>query len=173
MGHFNISGLAASKTDVGFRSEFRDDYLYASPWDMEAPHSTQLGHFITAMDMGYNSSLSTGGQVIAREQHPDTDIRSYLGGFPLFLVDDADIVAFEQAAASDLQGNPLARDYWLATIMDEDRFGPQSGRRGNSMEDLRLTVKGWEVGREIAAGRLKTSGEVADWIIRNVADWWY
>ncbi len=178
----NFRGLGASRGDRGFRPEFQDDHLYADLWGRQTPESKQLGHFITAIDMGYNGSLSSKGLVIGHEQYGDPisisidtlpNMRNVLGGFPFFFTSDDDLAAFNTALAYDQQGNPYARDYWLATIMDENRFGPQSGRQGNSMEDLRLTVKGWELGREIATGRLRTNDEVADWIIRNVAHWWY
>lgn len=42
-------------------------------------------------------------------------------------------------------------------------------RRGNSLEDLRLSVKGWELGREIALGTIKTNDELANWIAQNIA----
>jgi len=53
--HTHFRGIGGSKGDTGFAPEFRDDYLYAELWGFQTPHSQQVGHFLTAVSMGFES----------------------------------------------------------------------------------------------------------------------
>ena len=54
-------------------------------------------------------------------------------------------------------------------ISQPSAHSAQEGRRGNSMEDLSLSARGFELGGMISAGKLKTNVDVANWLSLNVA----
>ncbi len=145
--HFQSTG--AIKGDAGFAPEFQDDYLYAEQWGFETPASKQTGHFLTAVDMGRSNGWVH--SIVGHEQSTD----SLLQGGPLVqLVQPAatDIDLFYIAASLDASGYEAERDTVLGMIFDPSSHGDISERRGNSMEDLRLSVRGWRLGGMVETG---------------------
>ena len=57
----------------------------------------------------------------------------------------------------------------LSSILDPDRWGPFETRIGNSMEDLRLSVRGWRLGRFVANGYVESNKDLATWVALWVA----
>jgi RHS repeat-associated protein len=45
------------RPDAGLRYEFRDDWMYPAYWDQPASTSNQIGHFLTAVRLGYDPSF--------------------------------------------------------------------------------------------------------------------
>jgi hypothetical protein len=84
---------------------------------------------------------------------------------------------FRNAVEYDRQRNYQFRDNELRAILiatDPDfRFSdalPGGERVGNSMEDLRLSVKGWRFGGEVRNGPVQTRQQAASWLRREVYD---
>jgi hypothetical protein len=147
---------------TGFRKEFED------PW----PTSTdQVGHFLTAVRLAFDPQflsnpvfqLLLGGWgdtdmsfrlMIGHEKVADPPDANRLGIKTLFTalrcfraqyqsVTDDDVAQFQTGQLEMIRvGNGL----------------------GNSMEDLRLSHKGWLFGRSITEGHFRSREEVADWI---------
>ncbi len=122
--------------------------------------------------MGLDGSDRLKAAIIRHEQIPDNQgfrglgsVVEALGSSPT----TADVGAFDWAVVFDMQGDYEMRDAMLRSILSESRFGPQGGREGNSLEDLRLSVKGWELGRMIALDEIKTNYDLAGWLATNIA----
>lgn len=75
-----------------------------------------------------------------------------------------------QAVKRDASGDYAARDQTLNDILRPygaqwgGGFGPLDNRIGNSMEDLRLSVRGWRLGNMVASGRIQTNTDLANWL---------
>ncbi len=76
---------------------------------------------------------------------------------------------FSNAVVSDESGNYEARDAALDSILDPTKYGPLSARRGNSIEDLRLTVRGQRLANKIKSDEITTNKQLATWVAINVA----
>ena len=161
--------------DTGFASEFKDDYLYSSQWGTKQPASRQTGHFLTAVAMGMTSDKSLRRfylrSIVGHELRSDgKGVSQLFSTFNQILAPSQnDVDAFEKAVATDIGGNYRARDSQLFSIFDPDKHGDQASRVGNSMEDLRLSVRGWRLGTAVSQGVLQTNKDVATWIALNVA----
>ena len=147
---------------TGFRKAFED------PW----PTSTdQVGHFLTAVRLAFDPRFLA-----------NPIFRLLLGSWgdadaPLRLIVGHEKVADPPDANSLSLGGlftALGRfhdQYQSAT--DDDVAAFQSGHLesirvgaglGNSMEDLRLSHKGWLFGHSITQGQFSSREQVADWI---------
>ncbi len=167
----HFGGLGSSGGDEGFQPALKDAIWYSENWGLPQSASTQLGHFLTAVDMGIAGTDDLKSMIIRHEQIPDN-----LGGGPLAIEEairtkasSEDMSAFEWAIVHDMNGDYKSRDDKLRSILNKNDYGPWQERRGNSLEDLVLSVRGWELGREIALGTIKTNDELADWIARHIA----
>jgi hypothetical protein len=170
--------------DTGFREEFRDSHLYAEQWGMSYLDSNQVGHFLTAASLGYKPVLGRESisliPIIGHEKVSDAGLsRSTTSGpvgDPFALSEQiaagmvgylsSEGIVFEVACTSDKDESYEMRDIGLGIILGS---GDLAKRRGNSMEDLHLSVKGWIMGQMIANGELKTNRDVADWLTTNLA----
>jgi RHS repeat-associated protein len=163
--HFR--GLGGLKGDAGFRTEFGDDHLYGTLWGQEQPASQQVGHFLTAVDMGYDGPEIWKVGIVGHEQVSDKKFTALAEEF--IRPTRADIAAFEAAVGFDAFGDDTRRDTMLQSILDPARWGSLDTRVGNSMEDLRLSVRGWRLGNMVASSDIKTNKDFANWIALNVA----
>jgi len=59
--------------------------------------------------------------------------------------------------------------YYGARYYDPAKYGSLVNRKGTSMADLRLSVRGWRLGRTVATGGIQTNKGLANWIALNVA----
>lgn len=148
----------------GFMTELQDGYLYDQYW---GGSTDQVGHFLTAVNGGYN---------VARGQlSQDVTLRFFLGHEKIGdqngpwqqygAASDADIDLFLLAIGADSAGNYDLRDEYLMRILGS---GSLAGRTGNSLEDLRLTLRGWRFGQLIANGKIKTREDAALWLQENI-----
>ena len=178
----HFGGLAATRGDRGFAREFQDDYLYRELWGCRTPQSQQLGHFLTAVGMGYKAATHPEDEVmrgarliliVGHEMYRDakgsagmgpSTVRQLLEG----LRGDG-VACFEEAVRLDAAGQYEARDAQLYAIFDPARHGAPRDRLGNSMEDLRLSVRGWRLGHIVASGGLGTNRDLANWLALYVA----
>ena len=182
MGQFE--GIGGTKGDSGFQTEFQDDYLYANLWNINTPASRQVGHFLSAVKMGFDQD-SINRQIwlyaiVRHEQYSDvlSDGKSgqVLGlarqAIPLSILElratNASIKAFLTATDSDALGLYDSRDTLLQGIYNLGSGTPEE-RVGNSMADLRLSVRGWRLGNMVANGDITTSQGIANWLALYVA----
>ncbi len=80
---------------------------------------------------------------------------------------DQDVLAFRQANVA--LGTALTMDMSAAeTALKpiKDKINPKL--RGNSVQDLRLSLAGWNLGQLISAGKFATRGDVAKWVRLNL-----
>ena len=160
----HFQGLGAFRGDVGFAPQFRDDHHYTGDWGYSGPESRQTGHFLTAVDMG----LARGWvhSIVGHEQSGDTGAGVLVQITRPTLQDKQ---AFMAAVAWDTTGAGDARDRNLSAILNPEVHGALANRQGNSLEDLRLSVRGWRLGYMTSAGRLGSNNDLANWIALNVA----
>ena len=176
-----FGGIAAQRGDYGFQSQFRDDHLYGQVWGIEQPASRQVGHFLTAVKLGSGSSTNPWNTlarlwlIVRHEQFSDTTCtvcgvaRQLAPIRPQeeFRIDD--LARFSAAASADANGNYMLREALLMDIIDPERFGPLDTRIGNSMQDLRLSARGWYLGQLVNSGGLKTNQDLTNWLALNIA----
>jgi hypothetical protein len=159
--------------DVGFAREYGDDHLYGELWGFSTPESRQTGHFLTAVNMGYqstwwNENLWT-GLIAGHEVYSDKGL-GLLSQVGVALRDNSELSSrFEAAVVADTWGFAKERDVLLQLIYNPALHGAQADRQGNSMEDLRLSVRGWRLGQLVANGSLTTNKDVANWVAWNIA----
>ncbi len=176
VGRSHFSGLGSIGGDEGFQPQFKDAHWYTEKWGLQPTDSTQLGHFLTAVDMAINGSDKDKSAIIRHEQIPDDWGLRGIGAIEEAKRTRAtpkDMSAFDWAIVFDVRGDYESRDAMLMSILDPEKHGDLRNRRGNSLEDLILSVRGWELGRQIALGTIKTNDELADWIARNIAQGYY
>ncbi|NTW04299.1 MAG: RHS repeat-associated core domain-containing protein, partial [Oscillochloris sp.] len=163
--------------DSGFAKEFQDGKLWPDS-------NRQVGHFLTAVHLGYQGYLPS----------PALDIACIIGheisGDALFgegggnaayqcaegLLNDGTrhIQGFLDAVLADIEGNTELRDcllYDIVGLPDEfDSTNPiiRKLRSGNSMQDMRLSLKGWIFGQKIKGGSIKTLEQSRLWLIDNL-----
>ncbi|MEW5986618.1 MAG: RHS repeat-associated core domain-containing protein [Chloroflexota bacterium] len=177
--HAQFAGLGGERDDSGFKPEFQDDHLYEEQWGIKQPYSQQVGHFLTAVsmgnDQGFFRQLLWKYAIMRHEQAADgrgkigelfglaNQMLGPMTGGPALLGFTAgyDIASFNYAVNYDTAGNYGARDEVLQ--------GLHGNGLGNSMEDLRLSVRGWRLGNMVVSGELQTNKELATWIALNVA----
>jgi RHS repeat-associated protein len=161
--------------DTGFRPEFRDSH-------MADAGSNQVRHFLSAAYPTYSEAVPDGGAmdcVIGHETNPTAEwpktLRQCLG--TSFL----DRVHFDLAIRSDIAGDYALRDCYLSEILPEAPeipFTPgyiipkedlnQWNANGGSIQDLRLSLKGWVFGEKIHNGELASLSSASAWLIMNL-----
>jgi len=168
LGHTRkVPGLytAGGWGETGLNIEFQDGRWYAQYWGGE---TAQIGHFLTAAAFGHKAALGLDDQkgflklAVGHEMVRDPLwLMQYMAATP----QARDL--FNKAVESDIAGNYGGRDEYLATILMMNG-GALEGRKGNSLEDLRLTVRGWRFGQMLAGGRFRSREEAAQWLNDNL-----
>lgn len=162
--HTQFAGPGSTLGDAGFAPQYRDDYLYGLYWGEVTPYSEQTGHFLTAVSMGNATGSFWMCAAVGHEQRADNHI-----GRQIMAPTQGDIEAFQRALVYDAAGDSAARDHELYGILNPSPSRSIASRRGNSMSDLRLTVRGWRLGSLVALGQLGSNKDLANWIALNVA----
>jgi len=75
---------------------------------------------------------------------------------------------FDGAVQAAKDGDFGAVDQWVRTLIPENPSPQQTDRRGNSQQDLRLTVFGWALGEMVRDGRIQTRDQLVAWLDRNI-----
>lgn len=163
--------------DSGFKRALADDRFYQDPryWAKFVPgdarHSKQMGHFLIAVGLRL-SPLPTFVKlnlIIGHEKFGDGRFIGFVRQFVRATARDRR--RFLEAVAADAAGDEAARERLLQAIFRSPREAlPDPRRIGNSLVDLRLSVKGWRLGDALAAGQLATRAEAAEWLRREVYD---
>lgn len=177
--HFNI-GFGS---DCGFREELRDSQLYPV-WYSEDPNypnepqydSNQVGHFLTAVSITYYHWDI--GLIIGHEKVPDGNsadatlqdkFRNY---FSYVSVTTQEHHMFRDAVTYDEQARYDQRDELLWAILNFDNNVGYGGvspvRDGNSLQDFRLSVKGYRFAHWIQGNSNMHPSFAASWLRTNL-----
>ncbi len=179
-GVTHFSGIYAGVTDKGFRTAFQDPFPGKS--------DNQVGHFTTAVDMGFRPSQAFSlVPKFIRDQATDGSpfppdeticVRLIVGHEQV--PDDATL-AFARQAASPSNGEivDFFRASDLVTAGTNQALGPtrlalsriEIGKgQGNSFQDLQLSLFGFKFGKMIRTGTLTTRPQAAQWIRTNLGE---
>jgi hypothetical protein len=163
--------------DSGFKAELADGRFYFSPryWSKllrpEQRHTSQVGHFLIAVGLRYNAWPPTVALrlIVGHEKLGDRLLFGFVRQY--FRAHHADRRLFLDAVAADAAGDTARREAALHQIFGE----PGEARRdplriGNSVPDLRLSVKGWRFGEAVRYGQIRTRAEAAGWLRREIYD---
>ena len=161
--------------DSGFKPELADARFYDSPqyWAKllppEARNTSQVGHFLIAVGLRYNPWPESVALrlIVGHEKLGDRLFFGFVRQY--FRARRADRQLFRQAVAYDEAGDTAARDAALFKIFGEPAEAkPDPQRIGNSVPDLRLSVKGWRFGQAIRVGHLSTRPQAAAWLREEI-----
>jgi hypothetical protein len=128
-------------SDCGFSSELQDSHLYPE-WGLLPSASNQVGHFLSAVGITYyHWNIAA---IVGHEQTTDSSPLNYVS---YITVSDEDMNHWYAAVKYDEQGSGEKRDDELWPILHfDDSIKPGnvvSKRQGNSLQDLRLSIKGY------------------------------
>lgn len=163
--------------DSGFKAELADGRFYVSPryWARlltpEQRHTSQVGHFLIAVGLRYNAWPEAVALrlIVGHEKLGDRLLFGFVRQY--LRARHADRQLFRDAVAHDAAGDTERRDAALQRIFGApDEAERDSHRIGNSVPDLRLSVKGWRFGEAIRTGQIQTRAEAADWLRREIFD---
>jgi hypothetical protein len=164
-------------SDKCFREEFRDSQFYPFWYgpDVEGT-SNQVGHFLTAIDMAYNhwgegfmirhEQFGDGNQ--AEDEWWENDVNNLSG---LFITINT-AVNFNDAVEYDRQGLYHERDVVLWELLNFDADisyeGGSLDRDGNSLQDLRLSLKGYRFANWVRENGGTHPSFAASWLRVNL-----
>jgi RHS repeat-associated protein len=147
--------------DYGFRRELRDSVRYREAKWLHPNSSNQIGHFLTAADLGYSlekekpsayeritswkARISVGHE-IAGDKGPD---------FIMF----AKALMFAKAYLA-----PSTQDMINFFYGDLSKIKLDTWKEGSSYQDLLLTRIGWRFGKHMANNRFSNRKEAARWL---------
>jgi RHS repeat-associated protein len=160
-------------SDTDFTTDLQDRMLQGQETGEPIDRSNQVHHFLRAVDIAYQFGWSGGwvmGCLIGHEQFPGNPSRvtQCVG------VSWQNLQLFDKAIAEDLAGNNADRDCYLRAIMPHLPETLAQPRRpgdpyyGKSVQDLRLSLKGWIFGNSIRTGEIRTPSQAATWLRSNL-----
>ena len=181
--HAYFSGFIAHSDTRGFRTELADPQ----------PRNPQTGHFFSYVVWALDGIDDTEWQLaLGHELYPDTgESNQFTQQWQAGLWDAsalrAIVVALPQDASANLNFAALDREFrahgWDARMVpflpdgagyaDEEHgmsWYEAHPYTGNSIEDLRCTIAGFQFGRLIRSGRFADATAAARWLERNVLD---
>jgi hypothetical protein len=129
--------------------------------------------------------LIVGHEIVADDQHPGFGSTVGTAGAQYQAATIYDVNSFNLALRQDAIGDTYAahgrfgeaqtyfkvRDQYLAPILGDgyqDPAAPTNYRKGNSIQDLRLSVKGYRFGQDIRYNRITDRTHAASWLRRNL-----
>jgi hypothetical protein len=167
--------------DCWFKEDLRDNQFYQSKWTKRQKYSNQVGHFLTAVALGYSFLDTSSDKHLAENLAIGHELRSDYagdpdGGLPAQLkpglVTDQMRKDFWDAVDADERGAKLKRDELLWGILGfSGSVNPNyvdPNREGNSLQDLRLTVKGIRFGKWVKDNPGLQPIDGARWLRRNI-----
>jgi hypothetical protein len=201
--------------NTGLREEFRDDCLYEKYWDVDPAYSNQIGHFLTAVHLGFDPSflapaagpkasvarswillnvpddeplditigrLIAGHEMLADPAAQSSGIGRPYSGFEVTLKNIHPwAVAIEQYHAATpeharlfyaaLEAEQRGEEELAVELLEQILISPnpKDWSRGNSLQDLRLSMKGYHLGQLVGEEVLKDPQDIANWIRLNIA----
>jgi len=173
---FRYSNLFGDN-DCWFKDELQDNHLYNKkdnndgfPIWLGGGPSNQVGHFLTAVALTYFWKENWVLQfVIGHELLGDQ-----YGNLPQVYSDVSEEMKqnFLDAVKADELGNEVTRDELLWKIIfpgrEIDANYIERGRIGNSLPDLRLTVKGYRFAKWVGSHANLPSGSGGSWLRQNI-----
>jgi len=186
-------------SDCGFAEKFRDNQFYPVWYpnlnpDEARAKSNQVGHFLTAVNMSYNWILkprATYGQgsvetqvmkrfalsmIIGHEQMSDVPAINIIGQ-PIqrfFNPSDLDYILWDCAIEFDSKGQEQWRDEALWAILNfpsDMKLGDVDPMRvGNSLQDLRLSLKGYRFAEWVWNNPNTNPIYAGAWLRKNLAN---
>ena len=163
--------------DSGFKEELADGRFYFSRlyWAKlvkpERRNTSQMGHFLIAVGLRVTPWPRTVALrlIVGHEKLGDGLFFGFVRQYLRATAEDRRL--FMEAVDHDQAGRSRQRDLALRKIFGEPGEARRDPRRiGNSVPDLRLSVKGWRFGQAIAERRLQTRAEAAAWLRREIYD---
>jgi RHS repeat-associated protein len=171
--------------DDGLAEELRDSKYYET-W---GGTTNQPGHFLTAVALAYRGPgrfshllfwprqdtepfLTTDdrialGLIVGHEMVPDNAGNFYYAPqLQFYKASIQDIQLFLSALAAEIRGDLTARDDYFWQILGSDYDETQ--RVGNSIEDLRLSAKGWNFGKWVLAHKGVSHIIAGAWLRNNI-----
>jgi RHS repeat-associated protein len=171
MGHFLTAVALGFNPEGAYYQAFVFDYLFDKlPRTGDHTQIQPLVPFFPSDPETYALSLIVGHEMIG-----DQPGIGQFGTIPeqYYAATDEAIALFRKAVGADKDRRYEERDSYLQMILG-DPLGreaiPSESRIGNSMPDLRLSVKGWRFGQEIRNGDVGTRQQAADWLRREIYD---
>ena len=162
--------------DCWFKEELRDNQFYGTNWTKTSKHSNQVGHFLTAVALGYSYSNYSIEQLVIGHELISDNSRDIPGGLASQL--NPSIVAdrmrqdFWDAVDADARRNKLERDELLWSILGfQGSVNPNyvdPNREGNSLQDFRLTARGVRFGQWIKDNPNLQPIAGARWLRQNI-----
>jgi RHS repeat-associated protein len=189
--------------DTGFRRELKDSIRYRKnakndDYIMHSLSSDQIGHFLTAADIGY--TLKERSNYIAAQRQADAAYRRD-NPFMSFIRDALDTTTSDMAVQYDFEafqyqsamiGHEMIADREISvtgTISTAaaplvasatdiknflsgrlDQIAINDSQRGNSYQDILLTWVGYKFGEHIADGTFSTNQEASRWLEMMLTD---
>jgi hypothetical protein len=152
-------------SDSSLKDEFRDQIFYDTMWNPGEP-SNQVGHFLTAVDAaGYGIVGSR--LTIGHEQKKDGTNQWSVYWSPT----EADLDAWRDAITADEIGDREKRDalLWQLLQFKSATFGcAEERRKGNSLQDLRLSLKGFRFRAWVDKYPSTSPDQAGNWIHTNL-----
>jgi hypothetical protein len=152
--------------DSGFTEEFRDSQFYPR-WGMLSKDSNQVGHFLSAVNITYYHWDQAA--IVGHEQYPDgalTNLFSYLW------VSGDDMKRWFGAIKLDETEDFQRRDQELWPLLHfscDIKFGDiDETRPGNSLQDLRLSLKGVRFVRWVNNNKQSAPINAGTWLRSNL-----
>jgi RHS repeat-associated protein len=193
------SGAKPVEGDRGFRAELRDSVQYGTAKTMHPLSSDQIGHFLTAADIGYTTQENRNWIQKNIQEHADyAKAHPYLSVVRDMLTNNADVdtrlklemmnTQYERAmvgheliadgtwaggkAASTLAAPLVATDEDVANFKNGrlDLIKIDDSKNGNSYQDLLLSWVGYKFGVDMANGRFASRAEAARWLEMMLTD---
>ncbi len=159
-------------SDCGFNAQFQDSHLYPV-WGGAPNHSNQVGHFLSSVDASLLDQWLPGNfglrSLIGHEKAGDENQITEQGQ----MVTAGDYLDWVMAVEADERGDETNRDIYLMAILNNgnsnevDRIpyqGAVPGRLGNSLQDLRLSLKGYRFAKWIQTNGFRPSVSAAIWL---------
>lgn len=158
--------------DDNFATEFQDHQLLVNSDSTPRAYSNQVNHFLTAVDTGYSIGWSGGWAMSCLVGHEQMD-NSFHGAEECLAVSWQSIQSFQKAIDADLAGNYQERECFLRSIVPElaDNTTPSKPgdpREGDSIQDLRLSLKGWIFAQLISKNEITTLEQAQMWLKQNI-----
>jgi len=164
--------------DNGFSSEFQDQKFYqdSDRWNSPGHLSTQVQHFLTAVAQSFPfSSINHLGQNLGLRAiigHEKIDDRTNSEWAQIQSTKDSDIDHWFNAIEADKIGDKAQRDSELWAILNfgsEIAFGDVDPNRfGNSLQDLRLSLKGHRFYTWIQQHKSGSPNQAASWLAQTL-----
>ena len=153
-------------SDCGFSSEFQDSHLYPE-WGLLPSASNQVGHFLSAVGITYyHWDIAA---IVGHEQLTDKSPWNYVS---YIAVNGEDMDHWYAAAKYDEQGLEEKRDDELWPILHFDdsikRGNVMRNRQGNSLQDLRLSLRGYRFALWVENNRSMPPITAGAWLRENL-----